>query len=256
LHGRGGEDGSMQGALEQMQLPYTGSGVTGSALSMDKVLSKLIWHARNLPTADYVVVNKKQYNKEQAANILTTLGGQVMVKPSLEGSSLGMAMASDESALIEAIEHAFSYDNNVLVERFIIGPEYTVSILGKHALPSISMRSASGFYDYHAKYQTNTTEYDCPSGLNEQEESYIRELALEAFEALQGSGWGRVDLMRDSTVNASDFKEQFFLLESNTVPGMTNTSLVPKAAKQAGLVFIQLVVHILSHSLDRENRKK
>jgi D-alanine-D-alanine ligase len=250
LHGRGGEDGSIQGALEQLELPYTGSGVTGSALSIDKVLSKLIWHARNFPTANYKVVTKKEFKASDAANILAALGSELMIKPSLEGSSLGMAKAIDEKSLIAAIETAFKYDEQVLIEAFITGPEYTVSILGSNALPSITMTSASGFYDYYAKYQANTTEYRCPSGLSDDDEAYVQNLALEAFKALKGKGWGRIDLMRDGATDKNGNPcGKFYLLESNTVPGMTITSLVPKAAKQAGLSFEQLVVHILAQTL-------
>ncbi len=251
LHGRGGEDGSIQGALQQMQIPYTGSGVTGSALSIDKVLSKLIWHARQFPTANYVVVNKASFTESEADDILLRLGGSVMVKPSLEGSSLGMAKATNKASLLSAIKLAFEYDKQVLIETFLSGPEYTVSLLGNSALPSITMKSASGFYDYHAKYKTNTTEYHCPSGLSDTDESYIQHLALDAFAALQGKGWGRIDIMRDGSTDPDTglANGKFYLLESNTVPGMTKTSLVPKAAKQAGLSFEQLVVTILKQTL-------
>lgn len=241
LHGRGGEDGSIQGALEQLNIPYTGSGVTGSALSIDKILSKFIWHARNFPTAAYEVIHKSDFSAslEACEQILQNLDGHVMVKPSLEGSSLGMAPATDSQQLVDAIKQAFEYDEHVLIEAFIDGPEYTVSILGDTALPSISMKAASGFYDYEAKYQTNTTQYFCPSGLSDEKETEVRKLALKAFLALQGKGWGRVDLMQDKS-------GQFYLLECNTVPGMTEKSLVPKAAKQAGLSFNQLVMTILN----------
>lgn len=247
LHGRGGEDGGIQGALEQFKLPYTGTGITGSVLAMDKVLSKLIWHARGLNTAAYYVVSQsdlknKPYKTQDYLDILEELGGKVMVKPSLEGSSLGMTQASSAVELEKAIEHALTFDKNILIEQFIEGPEYTVSILGKRALPSISMKSASGFYDYEAKYHSNTTEYFCPSGLNENDEIELQKLAMEAFEALNGEAWGRVDIMRSS-------EGVFYLLESNTVPGMTDTSLVPKAAKQAGLSFTDLVMTILSQTL-------
>lgn len=251
LHGRGGEDGVIQGALESLGIPYTGSGVTGSAISIDKILSKLIWHAIGLPTAKYVVVNKDTFIDSQAENILESLGGTVMIKPSLEGSSLGMAKASDTSTFIDAIKKAFNFDSRVLVETFIQGPEYTVSILNGSALPSISMKSATGFYDYHAKYHTNTTEYACPSGLSDTEEKQIQTLALEAFKAVKAEGWGRVDIMRSGTVDAKTNlpNGQFYLLENNTIPGMTNTSLVPKAAKQAGLSFTELVLAILQQTL-------
>lgn len=251
LHGRGGEDGSIQGALELLNIPYTGSGVTGSALSIDKVLSKLIWHAIGLPTADYIVVEKSTFENSQAIEIIDKLGGTVMVKPSLEGSSLGMAKATNSDTFIEAINNAFKFDQKVLVESFIEGPEYTVSIVNGVALPSISMKSASGFYDYHAKYHTNTTEYHCPSGLNSNEEQHIRNLALQAFNALKAKGWGRVDIMRDGSKDpvTNMPNGQFYLLENNTIPGMTNTSLVPKAAKQAGVSFTELVIAILQQTL-------
>lgn len=245
LHGRGGEDGSIQGALEQMHIPYTGSGVTGSALSIDKILSKFIWHARNFPTALYEVIYQHEFtcSTDVCAEILVGLGGHVMVKPSLEGSSLGMADARTPSALLEAIRNAFVYDSHVLIETFIDGPEYTVTILGDQALPSIRMKAASGFYDYEAKYQSNTTEYFCPSGLSDEKEAQIRTLALNAFKALQGSGWGRVDLMQDK-------QGQFYLLECNTVPGMTEKSLVPKAASEADFSFDELVKIILTSSFE------
>lgn len=244
LHGRGGEDGSIQGTLDYLKLPYTGSGVTGSALSIDKVLTKLVWHAKNLPIAPYYVVNQDDFDSLSCAGILKELGGTVMVKPSLEGSSLGMAKATSVNELTTAIEQAFVFDKQVLIEAFIVGPEYTVSILGKQALPSISMKPADGFYDYDAKYNSTTTQYFCPSGLSDADEAQLQAIAIKAFEALQGKGWGRVDVMRD---NAGTF----YLLESNTVPGMTNTSLVPKAAQQAGLSFTDLVIAILSQSLDK-----
>jgi len=243
LHGRGGEDGVIQGALQQLRIPYTGSGVLGSALAMDKVLSKLVWSARDLSTADYRVLDKQTYNASECAQILSDLGGVVMVKPSHEGSSIGMARAENERELVTAVEHAFSYDDTLLIETYIDGPEYTVAILNGQALPSIRMTSPNVFYDYEAKYKTNTTEYFCPSGLPMAQEKQLARLALTAFEALSGKGWGRVDMMRhqDGT---------FYLLESNTVPGMTEKSLVPKAAKQAGITFSQLVVNILNETIN------
>ncbi|MGQ8364794.1 D-alanine--D-alanine ligase [Glaciecola sp. 1036] len=243
LHGRGGEDGVIQGALQQLKIPYTGTGVLGSALAMDKVLTKLVWSARNLPTADYRVLEQTTYNPQECFDILKDLGGRVIVKPSREGSSIGMAIASTATELQEAIQAAFKYDDDVLVESFIVGPEYTVAILNGKALPSIRMTTPHGFYDYTAKYQSDTTEYYCPSGLPIHEEQELARLALTAFEMLSGNGWGRIDCMRDKQGN-------FYLLESNTVPGMTTKSLVPKAAKQAGLSFEDLVVQILSQSMN------
>lgn len=249
LHGRGGEDGSMQGALELLGIPYTGSGVLGSALAMDKVISKQLWSALALPTAKYAVVTKAQVStlepdsKLDYATILSKLSGVAMVKPVREGSSIGMAKVNTEQELEAAVKLALKYDDDVLIEEYINGPEYTVTILNDLALPSIRMATPHVFYDYDAKYNDKTTEYYCPSGLDESTEKQIGELALSAFRALSGKGWGRIDLMRNTS-------GEFMLLESNTVPGMTETSLVPKAAKQAGMTFEDLVIKILASSLE------
>lgn len=242
LHGRGGEDGSMQGALQQLGLPYTGSGVLGSALAMDKVRSKRIWQALGLPTAEYRVVQKRHFNARSCAAIMGDLGEAVMVKPAREGSSIGMAKVTTVDALSAAIEQAFQYDDQVLLERFIVGQEFTVSLLRDRVLPSIRMHTPRTFYDYEAKYQSSSTEYHCPSGLSPEQETCLGELAARAFAAVDGSGWGRVDFMQDSA-------GRFYLLEANTVPGMTEKSLVPMAAKQAGLSFNDLVLDILATSL-------
>jgi len=246
LHGRGGEDGSMQGALQLLGIPYTGTAVLGSALAMDKVFSKQVWSTLALPTADYKVVTKAHVNSSTKPNytqILAQLSGVAMVKPAREGSSIGMAKVSTAGELESAVKEALEYDDDVLVEQYINGPEYTVTILNGVALPSIRMATSHVFYDYDAKYNDKTTEYHCPSGLDEATEKSIGELALNAFKGLSGKGWGRVDLMRNELGD-------FMLLESNTVPGMTETSLVPKAAKQAGLSFEQLVLQILASSLE------
>ena len=241
LHGRGGEDGSMQGALELLGLPYTGSKVLGSALAMDKVRTKQIWQTLNLPTASYQIAQKHSFDESRCQTIMSELGDVVMVKPAQEGSSIGMAKASTASQLAVAIQDAFDYDNEVLLERYIHGSEYTVSILNGKALPSIRMSTPHTFYDYAAKYQSDSTKYFCPSGLSDQQESYLGNLALAAFDAVAGSGWGRVDFMRDTDGN-------FYLLEANTVPGMTAKSLVPMAATQAGMSFEQLSLAILATS--------
>jgi D-alanine-D-alanine ligase len=239
LHGRGGEDGSLQGALEYMNIPYTGSNVLGSALSMDKVRSKQIMQSIGLPTADFFVVNKNQYQCDQASEILNSLGGKVMVKPANEGSSIGMAMAANMKQLNDALVAAFNYDEQVLIEAWIDGPEYTVGILGNRALPVIHMETPHQFYDYKAKYQSNSTQYYCPSGLNDEEERHLQSLSIDAFNATGASCWGRVDIMRNG-------KGEWQILEVNTVPGMTNTSLVPKAAKALGLSFTELVTEIVN----------
>lgn len=238
LHGRGGEDGCVQGALEYLGIPYTGSKVLGSALSMDKVKSKQIFKACNLPTAPFTVVEKSEFSDLSLANILAELGGKVMVKPANEGSSIGMAQADSVEKLRGALHSAFEFDHQVLLEAWIDGPEYTVAILGDQALPAIHMETPHEFYDYEAKYQSNSTQYHCPCGLNPQDEGDIKRLALKAFKATRAQGWGRVDLMRNKA-------GEWQLLEVNTVPGMTETSLVPKAAKVFGLSFNDLVTEIL-----------
>ncbi|WP_371373568.1 D-alanine--D-alanine ligase [Thalassotalea aquiviva] len=241
LHGRGGEDGCLQGALEYMNIPYTGSGVLGSSLSMDKVRTKQIFKALDLPTANFCVVNEDEYTKDASATIMTRLGGKVMVKPAKEGSSIGMTIAQSANELDAALQLAFNYDHQVLVEAWLSGNEYTVAILGEQALPAIRMQTPNAFYDYQAKYQSNSTQYHCPCGLDTEHEEHIKALALKAFKATGAQGWGRVDLMQDEN-------GAFNLLEVNTVPGMTQTSLVPKAAKVYGLDFNQLVCKILQLS--------
>ena len=242
LHGRGGEDGSMQGALQQLKIPYTGSGVLGSALAMDKIHSKQIWESVGLPTAKYQIADKSGFEAGSCSAIMEKLGNKVMVKPAREGSSIGMAKVTSAEQLETAILDAFNYDNQVLLEQFIDGPEFTVALLQGKALPSIRMSTPHTFYDYAAKYQDDTTEYFCPSGLAEQDEAELAALASQAFHALSGSGWGRIDVMRDDA-------GRFFLLESNTVPGMTEKSLVPKAAKVAGIDFDALTLSILATSM-------
>lgn len=237
LHGRGGEDGCLQGALEYMGIAYTGSNVLGSALSMDKVRSKQMFKACNVPTAPFEVVSKEHFAKLDVDKQLHDLGGKVMVKPAHEGSSIGMAMADSPEKLHNALIEAFSFDGDVLLEAWIDGPEYTVAILGDEALPPIHMETPREFYDYEAKYQSTSTQYHCPCGLTKDEEEKIKALSLQAFKATGASGWGRVDLMQNS-------EGDWQILEVNTVPGMTETSLVPKAAKVHGLSFSELVERI------------
>ncbi|MDC8832633.1 D-alanine--D-alanine ligase [Alteromonas gilva] len=244
LHGRGGEDGAMQGALQLLRIPYTGSGVLGSALAMDKIHSKQIWQCLQLPTAKYEIAVKSRFEAGSCGAIMDKLGGKVMVKPAREGSSIGMAKVTSAKQLATAIQDAFNYDNQVLLEQYIEGPEFTVAVVQGKALPSIRMSTPHIFYDYSAKYQDDTTEYYCPSGLSDKDEQRLALLCTKAFDALSASGWGRVDVMQDKLTG------EFFLLEANTVPGMTEKSLVPKAAAAANVSFSQLVLAILATSME------
>jgi D-alanine-D-alanine ligase len=241
LHGRGGEDGSLQGALQQLNLPYSGTGVLGSALCMDKIRSKQVWQSLGLPTANYKIADKRSFDARSCGAIMDSLGNEVMVKPAQEGSSIGMAKVNSALQLEIAVQDAFKYDDKVLIEQFVHGSEYTVSILDGKALPSISMTTPRVFYDYAAKYQTDSTVYSCPSGLSDALEIELGELALEAFDALAGTGWGRIDFMQDRL-------GRFYLLEANTVPGMTEKSLLPLAAKQFGMSFAELSLAVLKTS--------
>ncbi len=234
LHGPGGEDGTVQGALGFLGLPYTGSGVLASALAMDKLRTKLLWRGLALPTADFVML--REDTDWQIA--LDDLGGTAMVKPSHEGSSLGMAVASTPAQLRDAWAGAAKLDRDVIAERWLSGAEYTVAILDGRALPVIKLETERGFYDYEAKYLANDTRYLCPCGLAPERESALQALALEAFNSLGCEGWGRVDVMLDAD-------DRFQLLEVNTIPGMTDHSLVPMAARAAGLSFGDLVMRIL-----------
>lgn len=239
LHGRGGEDGSIQGALQYMGIPYTGSGVLGCALAMDKVRTKQVWQAAGLPVAASAVIARDK--AVDWASLIEELGGKVMVKPAQEGSSIGMSPANNAAELEQAVALAHRYDNEALVESWLSGPEYTVSILGDQALPAIRVQSTHEFYDYDAKYQAGDTQYHCPAGLCELEERALEQLAVTAFRALGGRGWGRIDVMCDKDGN-------FKLLEANMVPGMTTKSLVPMAAKAVGMSFEQLVLRILEQN--------
>ena len=236
LHGRGGEDGTMQGLLESMGIPYVGSGVMASALAMDKYRCKLLWQAIGLPTPEFVVINEGG-SLELAESLLPAF-----VKPSLEGSSVGVARVDRVPDLAAACEQAGRHGGPVLVEEFIDGLEFTVGILNGQALPVIKIEADGQFYDYQAKYLSDNTRYCIPSGLTTIKEQELQALALTAFEALGCSGWGRVDFMQDC-------QGRFWLLEVNTIPGMTEHSLVPMAAKDAGLSFDELVIEIM-HTVD------
>ncbi|ARJ41161.1 D-alanine--D-alanine ligase [Pantoea alhagi] len=241
LHGRGGEDGTLQGVLDFLQIPYTGSSVMASAITMDKWRSKLLWQGANLPVAPYVWINRQQMEAGMDKTLvqrIAQLGMPLFVKPSSEGSSVGISRVNQPAELPAALEEAFRHDDDVLIEKFISGPEYTVGILGDQILPSIRIQPASDFYDYEAKYISDDTQYFCPAGLSVEKEAELQALVLNAWRTLGCSGWGRVDVMMDGDGT-------FYLLEVNTSPGMTSHSLVPMAAKQAGMSFSQLVARIL-----------
>lgn len=241
LHGNrgGGEDGTLQGLLEALRVPYTGPGVLGSALSMDKIRSKQVWIAEGLPTPPFVRLR----GGDDVRGAARALGLPVFMKPSCEGSSVGAFRITTEADFVQAAEFAAGYDGMLLMERMVEGDELTVGILGDDALPSIRIVPKGGWYDYHAKYQAEDTQYLCP-GLDGAEEDEIRRLAMHAFRAVGCIGWGRVDFMRDRDGT-------LYLLEVNTAPGMTSHSLVPKAARQVGIEFEELCWRILEQSLEQ-----
>jgi D-alanine-D-alanine ligase len=238
LHGAGGEDGRIQAVLEYLKIPFTGSGVQSSALAMDKLRTKQLWRGVNLSTPEFAVLT----TESEWAKILSDLGGEVMVKPAHEGSSIGMARVKSAQELADAFSDAEKYDGSVIAERLITGSEFTVAILDGEALPPIKLETDHTFYDFNAKYIANDTRYICPCGLSPEKEAELKALALAAFDAVGCEGWGRVDVMADESLN-------FYLLEVNTAPGMTSHSLVPMAAKVRGLSFSELVLTILRCSL-------
>lgn len=244
LHGPGGEDGRIQALLEFLNIPYTGSDVQSSALAMDKLRTKQLWRGvdingkQGLPTPEFAVLNENS----NFAQVLATLGGDVMVKPANEGSSIGMSRVNTAADLEAAFNKAAQYHGSVLVERLIVGGEYTVAILDGDALPPIKLETDHSFYDFNAKYIAEDTRYLCPCGLSAAKEQELKTLALSAFKAVGCRGWGRVDVMADHLQN-------FYLLEVNTAPGMTSHSLVPMAAKAVGLSFAELVMTILRASV-------
>ena len=233
LHGRGGEDGFIQSELNKKNIPFTGSNAKSSALCMDKAITKDLWKKHSLPISESIVVTK--------GDTLESISFPLpwAVKPTLEGSSIGITQVKNESELESALEEAFKYGNQALVEQWIDGDEYTVSILNNNALPSIKITSDHDIYDYHSKYFSSKTQYLCPSDLTSQQELNLQNIALEAFNLTGASGWGRVDFILDKDRNP-------FLLEINTVPGMTSHSLVPMAAKASNMSFNDLVIKILN----------
>jgi D-alanine-D-alanine ligase len=242
LHGRGGEDGTVQGALQLLHLPYTGSGVMASSIAIDKIMTKRIWRFEGLPTPDWRLVG----SPDECRAALQALGAPMIVKPAREGSSIGLTKVLDASQCADAYTQAARHDPEVLCEQFIQGEEITCPVLGQganaQALPIIRIEAPNGNYDYQNKYFTDDTRYLCPSGLPPDEESRIQRLVVQAFQTLDCRGWARADVM----IRAHD--RQPFLLEINTSPGMTSHSLVPMSAKVAGMSFEDLCLHLLQNA--------
>ncbi len=234
MHGRGGEDGIIQAVLELLEIPYTGSGVLASALSMDKIRTKQVWNSIGLATPEYTDISHESDLQSMAENFI----GPYMVKPGREGSSIGVSKVETYNDMVNAWGNAKKYDELVFAEQYIDGDEYSVSILNGKALPVIKLKSQGEFYDFHAKYISDETVYQCPSGLDAEIEIELQEVALKAFDALSCQGWGRVDFMVDHDGKA-------WLIENNTLPGMTDHSLVPMAAAASGMSFGDLVYEIL-----------
>ena len=244
LHGPGGEDGAMQGALEWLGIPYTGSSVLASALTMDKLKTKRVVVGAGYAAPEYAVLS----SPADLAGALRRIGLPMMVKPASQGSSVGIAKVKSAEDLTRAFEEAHAIDPNVFAETFVSGDEFTVGVLHEEALPSIRIEPATEFYDYQAKYFRDDTKYHCPSGLSDAAEAELRAAALAAFRVTDCSGWGRVDFMRDRQSG------KFYFIEINTTPGMTSHSLVPMAALQAGMDFEELVWRVLETSFSRERK--
>ena len=242
LHGRGGEDGTMQGLLEQIGLPYTGCGVMASALTMDKMRTKMLWKAFGLPVADMEVVTRETFAELDAQAVVEKLGLPLMVKPSLEGSSVGLTKVKAVDELKSAVEYALKFDNTILIEEWLAGDELTVPVLDSQVLPAIRIVPEGEFYDYNAKYISDNTQYFCPAGLTSEREQELAILVKRAYDVVGCRGWSRIDVMCDA-------KDDFRLVEVNTNPGMTSHSLFPKSAASVGISFEQLVVKILELSV-------
>lgn len=241
LHGRGGEDGTMQGLLEQIGIPYTGCGVMASALTMDKMRTKMLWKAFGLPVAEMEIVTKNNVAELNPAEVVEKLGLPLMVKPSLEGSSVGLTKVKAVEDLKSAVDFALKFDETVLIEEWLAGDELTIPVLDNEVLPAVRIVPEGEFYDYEAKYISDNTQYFCPAGLSKEREQELNQLVKRAYDVVGCRGWSRIDVMTDS-------KGQFRLVEVNTNPGMTSHSLFPKSAAVVGYSFEQLVVRILELS--------
>ncbi len=237
LHGRFGEDGTIQGVLEWLGIPYTGSGVMASALAMDKWRTKLVWQAAGIRSPRFETLQENSHFEQVAEN----LGLPLIIKPAREGSTIGLSKVRHKEDVAAAYQLAAQHDALVLAEEFIVGKELTVAILGETPLPIVRIEVAGDLYDYEAKYLSDATQYFCPSGLPAEQEKAIQQQALQAYRVLGCQGWGRVDLILDAA-------GEFYFLEANTSPGMTNHSLVPMAARTAGIPFAELVLNILDRS--------
>lgn len=237
LHGRFGEDGTIQGVLEWLGIPYTGSGVMASALAMDKWRTKLVWQAAGIRSPRFETLQENSHFEQVAEN----LGLPLIIKPAREGSTIGLSKVRHKEDVAAAYQLAAQHDALVLAEEFIVGKELTVAILGETPLPIVRIEVAGDLYDYEAKYLSDATQYFCPSGLSAEQEKAIQQQALQAYRVLGCQGWGRVDLILDAA-------GEFYFLEANTSPGMTNHSLVPMAARTAGIPFAELVLNILDRS--------
>ena len=243
LHGRGGEDGTMQGLLEQIGLPYTGCGVMASALTMDKMRTKMLWKAFGLPVAEMEIVTTENRVNLNPMAVVKKLGLPLMVKPSLEGSSVGLTKVKAVEELESAVDFALKFDRTVLIEEWLAGDEFTVPVLDGEVLPSIKIVPEGEFYDYDAKYISDNTQYFCPAGLTEEREQELRRLVKQAYDVVGCRGWSRIDVMADA-------EGKFRLVEVNTNPGMTSHSLFPKSAATVGYSFEQLVEKILELSAE------
>lgn len=242
LHGKGGEDGTIQGVLEYLNIPYTGSGIMSSAISLDKWRTKLLWKACSIPVLPDIYLKKKDFSKSTYPLILKEilkLKFPIIIKPNNSGSSIGITLVQHIRQLIQSIQIAFKYSHDILIEPFLEGTEYTVSILDKIILPSVKIITKNNFYNYTAKYISSSTKYLCPSQLHDKKEKELKKITEMAWNVLGCKGCGRIDAILDK-------KNKFWLLEVNTIPGMTNRSLLPMAAKSIGISFDQLVLKILN----------